>query len=160
MGGQMSALHASVQTITCPKKLTSVLNNGMGLDLDESDQQVLALALKKNGGKGLTMDQIERLVDTKTSVGVLGGGDGQGLLETYFTKAEMEADGEGQAAMGFYGGLEAHMQAEEHSTKRILGGGGGQDYYYNEVSLLSDDGSSGGSVAVLVSAVRILRQGV
>ena len=132
MGGNMSALHRSVETLTCPKQLTAYLNNTMGLKLDDSDTKVLAIALNRNNGKGLSMEQIRSLVDTNESQSsVLAGGDD--LLEHYFTKAEQhhhEMSVENVSATEVISSI-------FHKAEQIpMTGGGAKDF--NAVSLFSD----------------------
>ena len=128
----MSALHRSVETLTCPKQLTAYLNNTMGLKLDDSDTKVLAIALNRNNGKGLSMEQIRSLVDTNESQSsVLAGGDD--LLEHYFTKAEQhhhEMSVENVSATEVISSI-------FHKAEQIpMTGGGAKDF--NAVSLFSD----------------------
>ena len=130
----MSALHRSVETITCPDQLTAFLNNTMGLELDHQDTEVLKIALNRNGGKGLSMGQIRNLVDTNdvAAVSVLSGGDD--LLESYFTKAEEHQQNMSSSKSTATDVIASIFHKAEQQTP--MSGGAAKDF--NTVSLFSD----------------------
>ena len=160
MGGNQSAFDRSVETVTCPVQLTAMLNNTMGLDLDSRDTDVLRLAIKRNGGRGLTMKTIRDLVDLniKNRSSVLGGGDGIDLLQNQFCKAEQYVQSQAKsfrsANIGIYhkaeigsikqGGNEIKGGESKFNSVSIFGDGGEDTVGVSSVSMFSNIGGGGG----------------